>query len=92
MVHQLLSNRSHYTEINGSVSTEQAIDISVLQGSILGSILFLCFINDLHLATWLLILLFANDTTVVDSDSDLPTLINRVNTELQKIANWFRCK
>ena len=92
MVHQLLSNRSQYTEINGSVSTEQAIDISVLQESILGSILFLCFINDLHLATWLLILLFADDTAVVDSDSDLPTLINRVNTELQKIANWFRCK
>ena len=79
-----------YTEINGSKSTEKAIDISVLQGSILGPILFLCFINDLHVATWLLILLFADDTAVVDSDSDLPTLIIRVNTELQKIANWFR--
>ena len=85
-----LSNRSQYTEINGHKSTEKAIDIFVLQGSILGPILFLCFINDLHIATWLLILLFADDTAVVDSDSDLPTLINRVNTELQKIANWFR--
>ena len=48
------------------------------------------FINDLHLATWLLTLLFADDTAVIDSDTDLPTLINRVNKEIQKIANWFR--
>ena len=48
------------------------------------------FINDLHLATWLLTLLFADDTAVIDSDTDLPTLINRVNCEIQKIANWFR--
>ena len=85
-----LAGRSQYTEINGTKSIEQPIDISVLQGSILGPILFLCFINDLHLATWLLTLLFADDTAVVDSDTDLPTLISRVNIEIQKIANWFR--
>ena len=79
-----------YTESNGSKSTELPIDISVLQGSILGPILFLCFINDLHLATILLTFLFADDTAVVDSDTDLPVLISRINTELQKIANWFR--
>ena len=85
-----LAGRSQYTEINGATSTSHPIDISVLQGSILGPILFLCFINDLHLATWLLTLLFADDTAVLDSDTDLPTLINRVNLEIQKIANWFR--
>ena len=85
-----LSIRTQFTEIRGCKSNELAIDISVLQGSILGPILFLCFINDLHLATWLLTLLFADDTAVIDSDTDLPTLINRVNCEIQKIANWFR--
>ena len=85
-----LAGRSQYTEINGSKSTAQSIDISVLQGSILGPILFLCFINDLHLATWLLTLLFADDTAVLDSDTDLPNLIKSVNTKIQKIANWFR--
>ena len=85
-----LSGRRQYTVINGNKSDEKPLDISVLQGSILGPILFLCFINDLHLSTWLLTLLFADDTVVLDSDTDLNLLITRVNLELQKIANWFQ--
>ena len=38
----------------------------------------------------MLALLFADDTACIASDNDLPTLIDKVNTELQKIANWFR--
>ena len=66
-----LSNRYQYTDIGGFKSTEKIIDISVLQGSILGPILFLCFINDLHLSTNLLTLLFADNTVGLDSDHDL---------------------
>ena len=85
-----LSNRLQCVDINGHISTPLLIDISVLQGSILGPILFLCFINDLHLSTNLLTLLFADDTVGIDSDTDLKTLIDRVNIEIQKLANWFR--
>ena len=62
-----LAERRQYTEIGGKKSDSLIIDISVLQGSILGPILFLCFINDLHLSTELLTLLFADDTVVIDS-------------------------
>ena len=85
-----LADRYQYTDIGGNKSKEKLIDISVMQGSILGPILFLCFINDLPLATSLLTLLFADDTAVVDSDTDIPALIKRVNKEIQKLANWFR--
>jgi hypothetical protein len=34
--------------------------------------------------------MFADDTACTDSDADLSTLINRANTELKKIATWFR--
>ena len=66
-----LSNRYQYTDKGGFKSTEKIIDISVLQGCILGPILFLCFINDLHLSTNLLTLLFADNTVGLDSDHDL---------------------
>ena len=85
-----MSNRTQFTEISGVKSTNRAINISVLQGSILGPILFICFINDLHLATNLLTVLYADDTVGLDSDTDLPLLIDRVNLEIQKLGNWFR--
>lgn len=85
-----LSGRCQQVEIGGHLSSTKPIDISVLQGSILGPILFLCYINDLHTVTDLLTLLFADDTVGLDSDNDLKRLIDRVNIEINKIANWFR--
>ena len=85
-----LSNRKQCVEIGGVSSSSKNLDISVLQGSILGPILFLCFINDLSLSTVLLALLFADDTIVLASGYNLPDLINHVNEEMQKLANWFR--
>ena len=67
------------------------LDISVLQfsESTLGPILFLCFINDLHLATKLFTLLFAEATCALAADKSLNYLIDFCNTELKKIANWM---
>lgn len=61
-----------------------------MQGSVLGPLLFICFINDLPDATKILkMLIFADDTCALDKDSNLENLITRCNTELQKLANWF---
>ena len=85
-----LSNRVQCVDISGHLSNSKIINISVMQGSVLGPLLFLCFINDLPNASELLkLLLFADDTCALDSDTDLPKLINRVNTELQRISDWF---
>ncbi len=57
-----LSERSQVVDIKGNLSRSRKIKISILQGSILGPILFLCFINDLHHVTTLFTLMFADDT------------------------------
>ncbi len=85
-----LTDRNQVVDINGTTSNPNKINISVMQGSVLGPLLFLCFINDLPNASKLLkTLLFADETCALDSDDDLQVLFDRWNRELQKITNWF---
>jgi hypothetical protein len=84
-----LSNRTQKVEVNSTLSDSKELNISVFQGTCLGPILFLCFVNDLPSATDLLTILFADDTTGLGSSSDLPSLITRVQNELTKLSHWF---
>jgi sarcosine oxidase/L-pipecolate oxidase len=84
-----LSNRLQCVEIDGILSDEKCFNISVIQGSILGTILFLCYINDFYKCTTLLTTLFADDGSCLAKNKNLLELIAYVNLELQKIANWF---
>ena len=84
-----LSGRHQRVDINGEFSEVKALDISVIQGSILGPILFLCYINDLWTATSLFSVLFADNTTCLARGKNLLDLTAFVNIELNKIANWF---
>jgi Reverse transcriptase (RNA-dependent DNA polymerase) len=84
-----LSNRFQKVDINGNFSNEALINISVMQGTILGPILFFCYINDIHTANKLLTILFPDDTSCLAKHNNLNELIAFVNTELKKFANWF---
>ena len=85
-----LENRKQFVDINGNFSSEKDIISCILQGSILGPILFLCYINDLFRVTDLLTLMFADDTFCLRSDSDLTQLIDNINRDINKLATWFR--
>ena len=61
----------------------------VPQGSSLGPLLFLMYINDLPSASEFSTSLFADDTCLNMSDANLESLQSRVNCELNKINNWF---
>ena len=85
-----LSNRKQFVFIDGNSSSLLDILLGVPQGSILGPLLFLLYINDLPLCSTLLSILFADDTTLSASGEDLITLTEHVNTEFQKVCEFFR--
>jgi hypothetical protein len=85
-----LTNRAQCVDIAGTFSDLIDLDISVIQGSTLGPILFLCYINDFWTATSLFSVLFADDTTCLAKGFNLRDLTLYVGEELRKIANWFR--
>jgi hypothetical protein len=85
-----LCGRKQYVAINDSYSKISEISIGVPQGSILGPILFLIYINDLPVCSNFLSLLFADDTTLLLSHPDINVLIQMVNSEFRKVVNFFR--
>jgi hypothetical protein len=85
-----LSNRTQCVDINGVLSDFKDILMSVFQGSALGPILFLCFINDIYNCTTLDMFLFADDTNALSTHNNLSTLIDNINCELKKLALWFK--
>ena len=85
-----LSNRSQFTEINNIRSSLRFVTCGVPQGSILGPILFLLYVNDINSCTSLNILCYADDTTAFSSSSCRTTLEAYQNSELGKLNTWFK--
>ena len=86
-----LKDRKQFVMVNGVLSSfSKLINISVLQGSILGPLLFLCFINDFHKSNNLFNIHFADDTSCLVKGNNIVELSNIVNSEIQKIGVWLR--
>ena len=85
-----LHNRQQFVSIDDVCSDILIINNGVPQGSILGPLLFLLYINDLPNCSTLMALLFADDTALYAEDDNIERLILTVNTQFQKICNYFR--
>ena len=91
-----LSNRTQYVDIDGTTSKKKAIKTGVPQGSILGPLLFIIYMNDINsVSTHFEAILYADDTSL---SAVLKAFGNRtpseisenINKDLSSISNWLK--
>ena len=84
-----LTNRKQYTTVKGTNSDKDTVSSGVPQGSVLGPLFFLLYINDLPKATNLKTWLFADDAVLVAEANNLKTLENFMNAETEMLNEWL---
>ena len=86
-----LSKRSQRVIINDVLSDPHDINAGVPQGSILGPILFLLFINDMPtILTHCSIEMYADDTLLYTYGKDVEKIKHALNNDLKQLENWLR--
>ena len=84
-----LSNMKQYVEIENCTSKTLNIECGVPQGSILGPLLYLLYVNDICKAYEGNILSCADDTSLYVSDHNMEKLFEKANNEMKKLYDWF---
>ena len=85
-----LSNRKQFTKVNGVDSSIWEMKIGVPQGSCLGPLLYLIYINDLPRAVQNpRMSMLADDTCLYHQSSNISMLNEATNEDLSYVDNWF---
>ena len=86
-----LENREQHVTYKSTSSTNQTITTGVPQGSILGPLLFLIYINDLAtVSPKLFSIIYADDSNLLLNGESPSALIKTANIELKKVVNWLQ--
>ena len=85
-----LNNRYQFVSINGAESNPIPILHGVPQGSVLGPLLFLVYINDLHCAiNFSSVYHFADDTNLLNISNSIKRTQKQVNLDLKSLYKWL---
>jgi len=86
-----LKDRQQFTKIN-DVKSDLIENVSgVPQGAVLGPLLFIIYINDLHTVVKnVSVNLFADDTLVYFSGKNVTDVLTKLNCDLQNITQWLK--
>ena len=84
-----LGGRTQTTQVHSKISSKANLTCGLPQGSVLGPLLFLLYINDIcTTSTKFKFHLFAEDTNLLYADKNLKSLETILNTELVKVSDW----
>ncbi len=83
------NGRTQKVKIGDTVSKSMLITCRVLQGSILGPLLFLCYVNDMPVCVKSRLLLYADDSVLLVSHRDPRVISNTLSLELKLCNEWL---
>ena len=81
-------NREQRVVLNGQTSEWRKINSGALQGSVLGPLLFLIYLNDLPDVLTSICKIFADDTSLFSKVFNINESADDVNIDLEKISQW----
>ena len=91
-IRSYLMDREQYVSIGAEVSDSKITNISVPQGSVLGPLLFLIYINDLpNVSRTFSPTMFADDCTLSMIDKNIDAIVSNCNAELARFESWAAC-
>ena len=84
-----LGDRKQIVVANGTSSESGIVSCGVPQGSILGPLLFLCYVNDMSISVKCKLLLYADDSALIVSGSNPQLIADTLSKELESCKQWL---
>ena len=84
-----LMQREQIVTVNGTDSDPGTVTCGVPQGSILGPLLFLCYINDMPISIKCKLMLYADDSALVVSGNDPNVIAQTLSEQLESCSKWL---
>jgi hypothetical protein len=84
-----LSNRQQLVDISGTRSSSRKVTCGVPQGSILGPLLFLIYVNDMSAVVKNKLLLYADDSAILVSHKDRVVVEKLLSEDLHSVSEWL---